>query len=304
LQEISQQKQKEKRAAANPTKNDRLIATAIRSTTSVNSDGMPSVSSASAHPALVQPSQLILPSVRVMSQTSGGQHKRRAAVSEMAGAIAGEAVPSTRSRNTDSLLEDFSRIQQQDSANKSIKAHAAMVTANGQQIIQHISTLTWLNTLPASPFRAQAMQVAEQAFLAAHVAQSAATTNFQIPRADSPIQNAPSAAEIAVRAFNVEVPRANSPNLNAEAAEPVEANRDDEQPFLSSQGTNHSNRTDDNQDVSSTTECQICQSPVLVGQPEMYTPCRHRFHFLCLGQWLKTNNNCPACRAAFGAVLE
>jgi hypothetical protein len=245
-----------------------------------------------------------------MSQTSGGQHKRRAAVSGMAGAIAGEAVPSTRSRNTDSLLEDFSRIQQQDAANKSIKAHAAMVTANGQQIIQHISTLTWLNTLPASPFRAQAMQVTEQAFLAAHVAQSAATTNFQVPRADSPIQTALPAA---ARAFNVEVPRANSPNLNAEAAEPenlgpIEANRDDEQPFLSSQssqGTNHSNRADDNQeDVSSATQCQICQEPCEVGQPEMFTPCRHRFHFLCLGQWLKNHSNCPVCRAAFGAVLE
>jgi hypothetical protein len=296
LQEISLQKQKEKRAASNPTRNDRLIATAIRPTLAVNSDGMPSVSSMSAHPALVQPSQLITPSVRVMSQTSGGQHKRRAAVSGMAGAIAGEAVPSTRSRNTDSLLEDFSRIQQQDSANKSIKAHAAMVTANGQQINQHISTLTWLNTLPASPFRAQAMQVAEQAFLAAHVAQSSATTNFQVPRADSPIQNAPPAA---ARAFNVEVSRANSPILNAEAAEPYEP------PFLSSQGTNHSNESDDNQEeVSSATQCQICHEPCVVGQPDMFTPCRHRFHFLCLGQWLKTHNNCPVCRAAFGAVLE
>lgn len=263
---------------------------------------MPSVLSVSAHPALVQPSQLIAPSVRVMSQTSGGQHKRRAVVSGMAGAIAGEAVPSTRSRNTDSLLEDFSRIQQQDSANKSIKAHAAMVTANGQQIMQHISTLTWLNSLPASPFRVQAIQVTEQAFLAA---QSASTNNFQVPRADSPIQNAPPAA--ARVSFNVEVPRANSPNLNAEAAEPENVG-DDEQPFSSSQssqGTNHSNRTDDNQeDVSSATQCQICQEPCEVGQPEMFTPCRHRFHFLCLGQWLKNHSNCPVCRAAFGAVIE
>jgi hypothetical protein len=42
----------------------------------------------------------------------------------------------------------------------------------------------------------------------------------------------------------------------------IEAYHDDEQPFLSSQGTNHSNKTDDNQeDVSSATQCHICQEP-------------------------------------------
>lgn len=284
LQEIASQRQKEKRDAAKPTRNDRIIASQIHPASSVNADGMPSVSAVqSANPAVVQVNALISPSVRMMSQTSSSQHKRNASVLAMASAVSGDSVPSTKSRNTDSLLEEFSRIQQQDAVNKGIKAHAAMVAAHGQQISQHIATLTWLRGLPASPFRTQATQITEQAFLQAQ-AQGAQVNDMrqQIPAAPNP----PPVAIV--------VP---DDDRNSHVVGGAEG-------FVSDDGGHDTSGDDDDDDYRNSTMCQVCHHALEPGTPEMYTPCRHRFHFICLGRWLNNHNTCPVCRAALVPAVQ
>lgn len=43
-------------------------------------------------------------------------------------------------------------------------------------------------------------------------------------------------------------------------------------------------------------ECEICLSEILPGEPSMVTPCGHPFHRECLTRWMQDHDICPICR--------
>jgi hypothetical protein len=48
-------------------------------------------------------------------------------------------------------------------------------------------------------------------------------------------------------------------------------------------------------------ECAICLEPVMnrtvLDLKIMTLSCGHSYHYGCLGAWMKTQHNCPICRA-------
>ena len=46
-------------------------------------------------------------------------------------------------------------------------------------------------------------------------------------------------------------------------------------------------------------DCTICMEPITSTNSSMFTPCEHRYHSLCLLQWMANRRNpCPLCRSA------
>lgn len=56
--------------------------------------------------------------------------------------------------------------------------------------------------------------------------------------------------------------------------------------------------SDDSEEVRLVRTCSICLTQFEDGQEVMEMPCdkRHLFHSDCVGQWLRTSQNCPLCR--------
>lgn len=98
---------REAREAARPSRNDNLIAGVIQAPENQrNADGAPALVlplpyQPSAHPAVVQPAQLVAP--RVASGTGHGSHKRSALVA----VSSGQEPPSQRPRTSDDMVMGF-----------------------------------------------------------------------------------------------------------------------------------------------------------------------------------------------------
>lgn len=43
-------------------------------------------------------------------------------------------------------------------------------------------------------------------------------------------------------------------------------------------------------------ECAICSSTMAIGEIEAVGPCSHRYHDMCIGEWLMRQDSCPMCR--------
>lgn len=48
--------------------------------------------------------------------------------------------------------------------------------------------------------------------------------------------------------------------------------------------------------VNENKECTICLEDLEEGQPAVRIPCGHLYHEHCIKDWLRTSNECPACR--------
>lgn len=121
--QISEQVMQARRESRRRTRNDQIIASRINAPIpgQLGPDGSapalvppPNYVPPAANPAVVQVSQLIgnqnVARPQVVSGTSHSQSRRR----EIVAVAAGAQPPSTRSRTTDSLLSDFSRMQENE----------------------------------------------------------------------------------------------------------------------------------------------------------------------------------------------
>lgn len=117
--QLSEQAMQSRRESRRPARNDSIIASMINVPIpgQLGPDGAapalvppPNYVPPAANPAVVQVSQLISNRPQVVSGTSQSQSRRRDIVAVAAGA----QPPSTRSRTTDSLLSDFSRMQENE----------------------------------------------------------------------------------------------------------------------------------------------------------------------------------------------
>jgi hypothetical protein len=113
--QISEQAMQSRRESQRPARNDPIIASMINAPIpgQLGSDGAaPALvdSMQAANPAVVQVSQLIGARPLVVSGTSHTQSRRRQVVAVSAGG----QPPSSRSRTTDSLLSDFSKMQENE----------------------------------------------------------------------------------------------------------------------------------------------------------------------------------------------
>jgi hypothetical protein len=112
---VSEQAMQVRRDSQRPARNDPIIAQVINAPIpgqlGADSDAPALVHPVqAANPAVVQVNQLIGARPQVVSETSHSQSRRR----ELVQVAAGGQPPSTRSRTTDSLLSDFSRMQENE----------------------------------------------------------------------------------------------------------------------------------------------------------------------------------------------
>ncbi|KAL7119084.1 hypothetical protein ACP275_02G041300 [Erythranthe tilingii] len=51
-------------------------------------------------------------------------------------------------------------------------------------------------------------------------------------------------------------------------------------------------------------ECSICLESFSEGEKLTCLPCGHRYHFCCLGPWVRTCGDCPYCRRSIYATVD
>jgi hypothetical protein len=288
---ISEQAMQNRRESQRPARNDPIIARVIAAPIpgQLGPDGsapalaIPNVQAA--NPAVVQVDQLIGPAVaQVVSRTSHSQSRRRQIVSVAAGA----QPPSIRSRTTDSLLSDFSRMQENEAVyrqhnhtmlaktfiyfkitHRGKKAEAAFMTAKGQLLSQHIQAFSFLSNLPESPFRTQAISQQRSEIL-------------ELGRAHrEPITR--ESSSIFLQAHMTFEPGHVQQNIPQNIPQPLSIPQNIQQEVV----------------VEPESTCYICQALIRESDPVMTTPCSHTFHFQCLRPWMVDHSTCPNCRSDF-----
>ncbi len=289
---ISEQAMQNRRESQRPARNDPIIARLIVAPIAgqLGPDGsapvlaIPNVQAA--NPAVVQVDQLIGPAgtnPQVVSRTSHAQSRRRQIVSVAAGA----QPPSIRSRTTDSLLSDFSRMQENEAVyrqhnhtmlakpfiyfkitHRDKKAEAAFMTAKGQLLGQHIQAFSFLSNLAESPFRTQALAQQQSEIL-------------ELGRAHrEPITR--ESSSILLQAHMTFEPGHVQQNIPQNIPQPLSIPQNIPQEVVE-------------------ITCNICQAPIRQSDPVMTTPCSHTFHFQCLRPWLAEHSTCPNCRRDMNA---
>jgi hypothetical protein len=151
------------------------------------------------------------------------------------------------------------------------KAEAAYMIAKGQLLSQQIQAYGFISNLPDSPFRTQALAQTEGGILElgrAHGAPPVAIEHSHVLMQTNVLVHPPTIIQ---------------DQQFVSQEQPIE--------FV------------DNDDVDETSDCGVCQRPIMQRDAQMTTPCSHTFHFQCLRPWMMHHSTCPICRSDMNAPL-